>query len=79
MTDADIARLNAETEKLLAEARKLDAENIKLSAERYKLEAERDKYRSDHELAPWQMAIGGVAAGIGLLGVTIAFLKWIAP
>jgi negative regulator of sigma E activity len=75
MTDAEVSRLNAETEKLLAEARKLDAENVKLTAERHKLEAEHDKLRFDRQLAPWQMAVGGLAAGGGVVAATIALTK----
>ena len=52
-----------EQHKLMAEASKLNAETNKLTAEADKLAAERAKLARDRELAPWQIAFGGMAAG----------------
>lgn len=65
----------AEQHKLQAESAKLAAENGKLSAEAVKLAAEAAKFSRDRDLAPWQIAFGGMAAGAALVGATAAFIK----
>lgn len=62
-----------EQHKLMAEASKLNAETNKLAAEAGKLAAEQAKLARDRDLAPWQIAIGGMAAGAALVGATAAF------
>ena len=64
-----------EQHKLMAEASKLNAETDKLTAEARKLAAEQAKLTRDRDLAPWQIAFGGMAAGAALVGATAAFIK----
>jgi hypothetical protein len=63
---AHILRMQEETRKFINEQHKLMAEASKLTAEAAKLSRDRD-------LAPWQIAFGGVAAGAALVGATAAF------
>lgn len=64
-----------EQHKLMAEASKLNAETNKLAAESAKLAFEGAKLKRDRDLAPWQIAFGGMAAGAALVGATAAFIK----
>lgn len=63
---AHILRMQEETRKFITEQHKLMAETGKLTAEAAKLARDRD-------LAPWQIAVGGMAAGAALVGATAAF------
>ena len=65
---AHILRMQEETRKFINEQHKLMAEASKLTAEAAKLSRDRD-------LAPWQIAFGGMAAGAALVGATAAFIK----
>ncbi len=72
-TDAEeklayIRRMQEETRKFVDEQHKLMAESAKLTAEAAKLSRDRD-------LAPWQIAFGGMAAGAALVGATAAVIK----
>jgi hypothetical protein len=65
---AHILRMQEETRKFVAEQHKLIAETGKLTAEAA-------KFSRDRDLAPWQIAFGGMAAGAALVGATAAFIK----
>ncbi|MCJ2042802.1 hypothetical protein MKK55_28215 [Methylobacterium sp. J-059] len=58
---ARVLRSNAETQKFIEEQAKLRAEADKLARER--------------ALAPWQIALSGMAAGAALFGAGAAFIK----
>ena len=72
---AHILRMQEETRKFINEQHKLMAEASKLNAEAGKLAAEQAKLARDRDLAPWQIAVGGMAAGAALVGATAAFMK----
>lgn len=72
---AHVLRMQEETRKFVAEQHKLIAETSKLGAEAAKLAAEAAKFSRDRDLAPWQIAFGGMAAGAALVGATAAFMK----
>lgn len=63
-----VLRMQEETREFIQEQHKLMAETSKLNAEAAKLSRDRD-------LAPWQVAVGGMAAGAALVGATAAFIK----
>ena len=63
-----IRRAREESEKFVAEQKKLMAEQSKLAAEAPKLER-------DRMLAPWQIALSGMAAGAAFFGAGAAFVK----
>ena len=65
---AHVLRMQEETRNFVAEQHKLQAESAKLTAEAA-------KFKRDRDLAPWQIAFGGMAAGAALVGATAAFIK----
>lgn len=52
-----------------------NAETQKFIEEQAKLRAEADKMTRDRALAPWQIALSGMAAGAALFGAGAAFIK----
>ena len=70
-----IERDRAETQKLVAESGKLLAEQHKLNAENGKLLAEQHKLSRDTSLAPWQMALTGMATGAALFAAGVALMR----
>lgn len=51
----------------------------KMQEETRKYAAETRKIRRDYELAAWQIAITGMAAGAALFGAGAAFIKLLTP
>jgi hypothetical protein len=70
-----ILRMQEETRKYVEERNKFIAEAGKLNAEAVNLAAESAKLSRDRDLAPWQLAFGGMAAGAALVGATAALVK----
>ena len=48
-------------------------------AEQRKLMAEAAKFKRDQALAPWQVALAGMAAGAPFFGAGVAFVKRLSP
>jgi tRNA nucleotidyltransferase (CCA-adding enzyme) len=70
MTDVAI-----DLEEQLARIQRMQEETRKFVSEQHKLQAEAAKFARDRDLAPWQIAVGGMAAGAALVGATAAFMK----
>lgn len=71
---AQIQRALEETNKFVAEQHKLIAEAAKLAAEQLKMSAEAAKLSRDRTLAPWPVALSGMAAGAAFFGASAAFI-----
>lgn len=71
----DIEEQRARIERAQEETRKFVAEQIKLMAEQIKMTAKAAKLGRDRALAPWQVALSGMAAGAALFGTGAAFIK----
>ncbi|MDB5627505.1 MAG: hypothetical protein JWR73_3307 [Tardiphaga sp.] len=70
MTDMTI-----DIEEQIARIQRMQEETRKFVSEQHKLQAEAAKLARDRDLAPWQIAFGGMAAGAALVGATAAFMK----
>ena len=57
------------------ETNKFVAEQHKLIAEQVKMTAEAAKFDRDRSLAPWQVALSGMAAGAAFFGASAAFIQ----
>jgi hypothetical protein len=70
MTDVAI-----DIEEQIARIQRMQEETRKFVSEQHQLQAEAAKLARDRDLAPWQIAFGGMAAGAALVGATAAFIK----
>ncbi|KQS84463.1 hypothetical protein ASG32_20805 [Methylobacterium sp. Leaf361] len=76
---AEQSNLAAEQTKLAAEQFKMTAEASKTAVEQTKLAAEAAKIGRDRGIAPWQVALFGMTAGVALFGAGTAFVKLLGP
>lgn len=63
-------KYQAEIERTADERRKCRLEMDKITDERLKMQQER-------QLAPWQIAFGGLTAGVALFAAVVAFVKYL--
>ena len=70
MTDVAV-----DQEEQLARIQRMQEETRKFVSEQHKLQAEAAKLIRDRDIAPWQIAFGGMATGAALVGATAAFIK----
>ena len=68
----DFAKAQAEN---LAHIQRMQDEARNFVAERHRLMAEEAERLRGQDRAPWQYAVGGMAAGAALVGATAAFIK----
>lgn len=78
MADA-INALTPDLEEQLGRIRRAREESEKFVAEQKKLTAEAAKLDRDRMLAPWQIALSGMAAGAAFFGAGAAFVKILGP
>lgn len=78
MADA-VNALNPDLEEQLGRIRRAREESEKFVAEQKKLTAEAAKLDRDRMLAPWQIALSGMAAGAAFFGAGAAFVKILGP
>lgn len=78
MADA-VNALNPDLEEQLGRIRRAREESEKFVAEQRKLTAEAAKLDRDRMLAPWQIALSGMAAGAAFFGAGAAFVKILGP
>ena len=71
--------LTTDLEEQLGRIRRACEESEKFVAEQRKLTAEAMKLERDRMLAPWQIALSGMAAGAALFGAGAAFIKILGP
>jgi len=71
--------LTTDLEEQLGRLRRAREESEKFVAEQRKLTAEAMKLERDRMLAPWQIALSGMAAGAALFGAGAAFIKILGP
>jgi hypothetical protein len=71
--------LTTDLEEQLGRIRRAREESEKFVAEQRKLTAEAMKLERDRMLAPWQIALSGMAAGAALFGAGAAFIKILGP
>lgn len=69
--------LTPDLEEQIGQIRRAREESEKFVAEQKKLMAEAMKLERDRMLAPWQIALSGMAAGAALFGAGAAFIKLI--
>lgn len=74
MADA-VSSLTPDLEEQLGRIRRAREESEKFVAEQKKLTAEAAKLDRDRMLAPWQVALSGMAAGAAFFGAGAAFVK----
>lgn len=67
--------LTPDLEEQIGRIRRAREESEKFVAEQKKLNAEAMKLERDRMLAPWQVALSGMAAGAALFGAGAAFIK----
>jgi hypothetical protein len=78
MADA-VNALTPDLEEQLGRIRRAREESEKFVAEQRKLTAEAAKLDRDRMLAPWQIALSGMAAGAAFFGAGAAFVKILGP
>lgn len=71
--------LTTDLEQQLGHIRRAREESEKFVAEQRNLTAEAMKLERDRMLAPWQVALSGMAAGAALFGAGAAFIKILGP
>ncbi|WP_027171932.1 hypothetical protein [Methylobacterium sp. 10] len=78
MADA-VSPLTPDLEEQLGRIRRAREESEKFVAGQKKLTAEALKLDRDRRLAPWQIALSGMAAGAAFFGAGAAFVKILGP
>lgn len=78
MADA-VNTLTPDLQEQLGRIRRAREESEKFVAEQRKLTAEAAKLDRDRMVAPWQIALSGMAAGAAFFGAGAAFIKILGP
>lgn len=73
---AKVSQRQLDREEQLARIRRLIEESDQRRAETERVFDERRRLQQEHQLAPWQLAFGGVTAGAALFAAAAAFTKY---